>query len=343
MRLISKAKNAMSYPMTVWRLGAGGTDRSYYPEHPQKSTFARRLDLLKWMSRYGEVCENYYLWGLDLKDSTENWKQYQPMKEFIRTRNRMNHSPQTVLLRDKFLFFKYMSSMNMPVPEVFGLVKSGRLYNSVMDPIEITQIEQKADFFCKAINGECGVQVKHIRQGSLFNDYLKRIGYSDSILQERVVQHTLMDTLNPNAVNTIRIVTVNKGGTVCLFHSILRIGTAESKERDNTSQGGIAVGIHNDGRLYAFGLRKPEFGGKTSSHPDTGVVFSEFTIPYYQKAVDLCCAAHRLFYDIKTIGWDVAITEDGPVFIEGNDNWEMQTFQAIYGGLRDEWLDICRE
>ena len=31
---------------------------------------------------------------------------------------------------------------------------------------------------------------------------------------------------------------------------------------------------------------------------------------------------HSMLKDIHSIGWDIAIGENGPIFIEGNDNWE---------------------
>lgn len=46
--------------------------------------------------------------------------------------------------------------------------------------------------------------------------------------------------------------------------------------------------------------------------------------------------AHKSLYGIHSIGWDVAITDQGPVLIEGNDNWEISIIQ-IDRGLKKEW------
>lgn len=93
--------------------------------------------------------------------------------------------------------------------------------------------------------------------------------------------------------------------------------------------------------LQEHGSQQSETQKRIKQHPDTHIVFSEFTIPYYKEAVDICLKAHKFFYNIRSIGWDIAITEDGTVFLEGNDNWEMQTFQAIYGGQKKKWYEIC--
>ena len=41
-------------------------------------------------------------------------------------------------------------------------------------------------------------------------------------------------------------------------------------------------------------------------------------IPYWKEAVALCKEAALVIPQIRYCGWDVAITPEGPVFIEGN-------------------------
>lgn len=85
------------------------------------------------------------------------------------------------------------------------------------------------------------------------------------------------------------------------------------------------------------------YGKKTDTHPDTNIKFEGFEIPYYKEAIKAVCTAHKLFYNINTIGWDIAITEEGPIFIEGNDNWEISLMQACDKGLKKEWRGIVKE
>ncbi len=47
-----------------------------------------------------------------------------------------------------------------------------------------------------------------------------------------------------------------------------------------------------------------------------------FEIPYFHDAVELAKVAHTYFYGLDSIGWDIAFTNDGPMIVEGNDDWD---------------------
>jgi hypothetical protein len=69
-------------------------------------------------------------------------------------------------------------------------------------------------------------------------------------------------------------------------------------------------------------LRYPCFHDKSASylevHPKTGVTIRGFEIPLYKEAVDLCLEAALVEPRVGYVGWDVAITPDGPALVEGN-------------------------
>ena len=69
--------------------------------------------------------------------------------------------------------------------------------------------------------------------------------------------------------------------------------------------------------------------GVLETHPKTGHSLVNFRVPYWQAARDMVIDAARKFAPIKTIGWDVAITPDGPVIIEGNTSWGIDHFSAL--------------
>ena len=69
-------------------------------------------------------------------------------------------------------------------------------------------------------------------------------------------------------------------------------------------------------------------------HPDNSIVFEGFEIPFFKEAVEMSKDLHSKLYRVHSIGWDIAITQNGPVFIEGNSLWEVSGTQAAVGGLK---------
>lgn len=72
------------------------------------------------------------------------------------------------------------------------------------------------------------------------------------------------------------------------------------------------------------------------------MVFEEFEIPQLSLAYEIACRAHETLYNIGAIGWDVAITNEGPVFIEGNDYFEITLMQACDRPLKKDWEELYK-
>lgn len=319
-------------------LGEVSNAPCYYGNHNRKNAFRRYFDNIIWLIKKGEKNRFYTQYGLDLKGRKS--ADYIGFWEFAGLRNSYNQVQRfdnsIGILRDKFLFYKYMKADGIDVPEVFAIGCDGKLFDTFFKTFEYEKIKQDKDYFVKDISGECASFVKHVKDFDQLQTLQPLMMKGYFIFQRKIVQHSEMNRLNPNAVNTIRIVTINENGNPYLFAAILRVGTKKSGCADNTSAGGIALGVHGDGLLFENGMLKPQYGTLLSAHPDTGVVFKEFRIPFYKEAVDLVCKAHKFFYSVKAIGWDVAIAENGPIIIEGNDNWEITSIQAIYGGKKKQ-------
>jgi putative polysaccharide biosynthesis protein len=52
-------------------------------------------------------------------------------------------------------------------------------------------------------------------------------------------------------------------------------------------------------------------------------------LPFWHEISNMVTQAHALFNDVLTIGWDLAITPDGPVIIEGNTGWGVVPLQSV--------------
>ena len=135
------------------------------------------------------------------------------------------------------------------------------------------------------------------------------------ILEEMVIQHPKMSSLCPTSVNTCRIATLLGDKQQGIVYAFLRIGNG--KVMDNVDCGGMAARIDLDtGRLLTVGADKA--GNRYEKHPITGTPIIGFQIPFFEEAKAMCLDAMRVVPQVRFVAWDVAITEEGPRFIEGN-------------------------
>lgn len=318
---------------------------TYYPDYPRKTFIERYWDQLKWIFSRREVNHLYCLYGLDVKGMNDP-KDYVDYMRFAHERDDGNYlggkTSQIVMLRDKLLFSYFADACSIPVPETFAAIDNGSLLVDGKYDSDWSKIENETDYFCKAVNGECASFVKHIADYEDLCTYRQTLNNGVYILQRRVQQHEIMQQFNPYAINTIRIVTAKKGSEVYVFSAVLRLGTEATGYVDNFKQGGLAVGIKEDGTLKKYGYYKPGYSKnpKTDRHPDSNILFEGFQIPYYSEVVELVIRAHGHLNHVQTIGWDVAISPEGPVIVEGNDNWAINLMQGCNGGLRKEWQKL---
>lgn len=137
------------------------------------------------------------------------------------------------------------------------------------------------------------------------------------LVDDLIFQHPEMNRLCDSSVNTVRIVTVTTDHGVEVAYTIIRIGRGNGVV-DNISAGGMYTLVDENGRLNF-----PAFCDKDACyyecHPVTGTRFQGFQIPYFSEAVELVSKAALRIPELRYVGWDVAITEDGPVLVEGNN------------------------
>ncbi|HTN98325.1 MAG TPA: sugar-transfer associated ATP-grasp domain-containing protein, partial [Nordella sp.] len=65
-------------------------------------------------------------------------------------------------------------------------------------------------------------------------------------------------------------------------------------------------------------------------HPDTGAAIEGRVLHFWPETIALACRAHAAFAPRVFIGWDIAITSNGPVLIEGNGAPGIDLIQRAY-------------
>ncbi len=326
---------------------------TYFPEYPTKSKFSILCDQIRYIAVNRNINEFYFLYGFDVKKKGfRNQKDYLDYSAFMRRRDYLNNHPNkreiysyTGILRDKFFFSMFMDKMGFPIPKTIGIIDDNVLVlsdgNKDLPLSEMPGLD--GHYICKPINGIGGVGILSldIKDGRLYisgeetsyENFCELVSKDKFFVQERLLsQHPLMSSLYPKSINTLRITTVRdlKTGNIELMGCMLLMGAREAIV-SNWHYGGVIIDVHTDGFLDKYGYSLYE--KKITAHPETGVVFETFKVPYFEEAVALCKECHGNFYGIHSVGWDLAVMPDGLMFIEGNDNWGMAAHQMVSGGL----------
>lgn len=151
--------------------------------------------------------------------------------------------------------------------------------------------------------------------GRSVGDILSVMGDNYNI-QELVICSESFRKLHGESVNTYRVTTYLWNGEIFHFPILLRIGVGKSA-LDNAHQGGIFIGVDDDGNLSDCAYT--EFQKRYYKHPDSGVVFKGYNIPETRKMLRDIKIVHSRIPQIGMISWDLTVNDKGEtVVIEMN-------------------------
>lgn len=277
-----------------------------------------------------------------------------------KVRTAFNGSALPDVTENKWLFYRFMGGFGVPVPETFGLydprfgvtwdgeplqtadavlklVDQARPDGLVIKPAGGLQgydvvILRDIDYDTGACVTQAGrpANLTEVVTGLAPQTHRSIPGY---IVQSVAKQHSMLDAIDPHTMNTVRLMTLMTDKGVVVHGAVLRLGRAGSMA-DNWEQGGVAVAIDVATGVLGEGYLKPKHGGQvTGAHPDTGVTFQGQQLPMWDEAVEVCRRAAALLPGVRSIGWDLLLTDDGPVLIEANSDWDAQLLQVAAGPL----------
>jgi len=188
-------------------------------------------------------------------------------------------------------------------------------------------IENKTFIMAKPTGELCGhgvekIDVTNADPQALFD---KLTANNQLLVEEYIVQHSEIARIYANSVNTIRMVTIANTDEVHVVFRALRMGSGNSVV-DNFHFGGMVAILDENGIIITDAINeKHEI---FSAHPSSGIVFKGLQIPFMGEAERLVKKAAKLVPGIRYVGWDIAITETGPQFIEANHNPAYDFYQT---------------
>ena len=177
----------------------------------------------------------------------------------------------------------------------------------------------KDEIVAKPRDGMCGKGVEILKtadypDSAQLYTHLQSVGAG--VVEDVIVQHPDMAALYPDSINTLRMVTLNNGKAVTLVLAICRIGNGGRV--DNFLHGGMMTRIDLDTGTLKY-VCVDQQNNTYETHPITGVPFVGFPIPMWEQCVTFAKKAAEVVPEVGYVGWDLAVTPDGPVLVEGNE------------------------
>ena len=274
-----------------------------------KSKLYVKLSMLFNFLKYGTGYTDYYR-GNFINLTKEEKKTFVTAKSFYKIIHYLNDYDYIFAFHDKLIFntiFKdYLKR------DYINLKKS-----SVKDFQEF--LNKYKTVFAKDNLGECGHGIERIDTDKIKNIeelYNELIKNKQFLVEEGIVQSDELNEINPNVVNSYRIVTLVKNGKAYVIANALRVNQDKSN----------VIGCTND-LYFSFSEETgkidsnviDDYGNIYETHPLTGKNFKDVQVKDIKEAFEMCRKAALEIPEVRYVGWDVGFSNKGPVIIEGNE------------------------
>lgn len=239
---------------------------------------------------------------------------------------RVNGDEGAQLLDDKEEFARRMPAG--VTPEVVASIRGGRMKADLGE-----LLDGYGRLILKPTRGRRGQGIRVIDDAS-WSGALP----DEGLLVPFVQQADYANDIFSGATNTVRALMLRDERGPFLAAAVHRFGTEASTPVDNWSHGGLCAGIDVLEGTLGPAVYHPR--GMTldwtDHHPDTRSEITGIRIPGWASVHALVEEVGRQFPFLMHVGWDIAITNHGPVIIEGNNYCDLDLVQVHGGLLRDQ-------
>ena len=265
-------------------------------------------------------------------------------EELLAVQRELNPPALHALTEDKLEFHARCTDEGLSVPRIYALYDADRRdpdprYPVLRDERDVQRFLDEPPagaFILKPVSGVHGEGVSRLaRADGTWRDHngtpmtarnvvahCNRSGYRTWMMQALVVGNAELRTLSgAEGLQTVRVVTVTEDdGAIAIVAARLRLISGNTAH-DNFDYGRTGNLIAN--LDVASGVIRSVIGGAgdpcairhVAVHPRTGTPLLGVRVPRWQQARDLVERAARIFAPLRTIGWDVAITDAEPCLI----------------------------
>lgn len=164
------------------------------------------------------------------------------------------------------------------------------------------------------------------------------------IVQPRVRVHPqLAGIVSPYGLATARIITAMRDGVARVITAGFKL-TVGQNTTDNFSKGASGnllsgIDLATGSLSRAWGSRRKDWPEMTGfdTHPETGQKIVGFTLPLWDGLVRCALGAQESLPEMRSAGWDIAISDRGVLLVEANLTYDLSILQIAHQrGLKRE-------
>ncbi|MFB8147190.1 sugar-transfer associated ATP-grasp domain-containing protein [Microbacterium sp. NPDC056003] len=134
------------------------------------------------------------------------------------------------------------------------------------------------------------------------------------LMEEVIQQHPDLAAVCPGTVNTTRVTAFFDGEQTHILAMAQKFGRGAVS--DQMTFGGFYTMLDEDG--HAVGPGYDSHAHVHEKHPDSGFVIADFQLPMIDEVKAFVDRVARVVPQVQYVGWDIVVTPDGPVLVEGN-------------------------
>ena len=242
-------------------------------------------------------------------------------------------------LNDKRTFADHCAEHRVPCVPYLLYLDSGRIEDAALPD---------CDLFVKPASGRggrgaerwdnvepgvfSGPEGEKLGASELLSRLSERAGRRPLLVQRRVSANPEVADVTAGALPTVRVTTcLNEKREPEVVGAVFRMAVGSNRTVDNLHAGGIAAGVDLETGLLssASNLGMDARLGWLDCHPDTGATIAGRKLPQWSEIKALAIQAHRAFADRVLVGWDIGVTDQGPLVVEGNSSPDLDIVQRF--------------
>ncbi|GEM_PF-3107935 len=148
------------------------------------------------------------------------------------------------------------------------------------------------------------------------------------IVQPCIFNHPVIANISNDKLASLRVITgIHRNGIAEVIGCVFYLPHGNRL----TSVAGITCAIDSETGRIERAIFLGHGNADLDRHPDTGKPIAGTVLPFWSQSLELARRAHETaFAPFVTLGWDIALTPEGPVLLETNKGWGPMHYQIVY-------------